>query len=221
MAFPTTGQLPPVAHSLIYGPAKIGKTRSIITAPTPLICSVDKGLESIRDANLPYHPVNSYADYIKFEQMIGQGCAQGHQSVFLDDLTELAEMFLAERKPHHKNLMQAYGELNDEMMRVIRFWRAQTTFTSIIICKQERIKEEATGLMLYAPEIPGKAVAPKLPYLFGTVLHMELYTDPETGTVSEVVRCKKNDQCDAGDRSGKLAPIEFVNWTNLINKMLT
>ena len=196
----TTADIAPVNHCLIYGPAKIGKTRSIATAPNPVICSADEGLLSVKAANLPYHPVRTYQDYLAFEKAAAAGELNGFDTVALDDLTEIANVFLVAEKPKHKNLMQAYGALNDEMMRVVRFWRQQTGFTSVIICKQERIKDESTGGLIYAPDIPGKAVAPQLAYLFGSVYHMEHWTDPATQQTHEVFRCKRNMQYDAGDR---------------------
>jgi hypothetical protein len=217
----STNTVTPVSHCLIYGPAKSGKTRLIPTAPQPVICSSDAGLASIREHNLPFHEVQTYSDYLVFEQAATKGELNGFETVAIDDLTEIAYLFIQEERPKHKNLMQAYGALNDEMMRVIRFWRNQSAFTAVIICKQERIKDESTGGLIYAPMIPGKAVAPQLPYLFGSVYHTEEWTDPTTQAVHEVVRCKRNAQYDAGDRSGKLNEIEFANLKDIFAKVLS
>ena len=217
----TTNDVALVNHCLIYGPAKVGKTRSIATAPSPVICSADEGLASIRSANIPFHHCRNYDDYLLFEQAATNGELNAFSTVAIDDLTEIANMFLVQEKPKHKNLMQAYGALNDELMRVIRFWRQQLAFTAVIICKQERIKDETTGGLIYCPAIPGRAVAPQLPYLFGSVYHMEDWTDPSTQQVHDVFRCKRNAQYDAGDRSGKLNEIEFANLTNVFTKVLS
>jgi len=217
----TTASLTPVNHCLIYGRAKTGKTRAIATAPAPVICSTDAGLESIRQYGIPFHPVTEYSQYLEFEKAAAAGQFANYHTVALDDLTELAEIYLREEKPKHKNGMQAYGALNDEMMRVVRFWRNQSAFTSVLICKQERIKDESTGGLIYAPQIPGKAVAPMLPYLFGSVYHMEVYTNPQTQETMEVFRTKQNSQYDAGDRSGKLAELEPANLTHVFTKVLS
>jgi len=221
LRFQGTGTLSPVNHCLVYGRAKTGKTRCIPTAPNPVICSTDAGLESIRAFNLPFHPVLQYSDYLAFEQAATTGQLNQYDTVAIDDLTELAEIYLREEKPKHKNGMQAYGALNDEMMRVVRFWRAQKAFTSVLICKQERIKDESTGGLIYAPKIPGQAVAPMLPYLFGSVYHMESYTNPQDQSVMEVFRTKSNPQFDAGDRSGKLAELEPANLDYIFKKVLS
>lgn len=221
LSLETTSSLSPVNHCLVYGRAKTGKTRLIATAPNPVICSTDEGLVSIREYNIPYKKIVRYADYLAFEQAAASGQLDQFDTVAIDDLTELAEIFLVEEKPKHKNLLQAYGALNDEIMRVVRFWRHREKFTTVLICKQDRIKDESTGGLIYAPLIPGKAIAPMLPYLFGSIFHMETWTDPQSGQVHEVLRCKSNSQYDAGDRSGKLGELELANLTQIFNKVLS
>lgn len=217
----TTANELPVNHCLVYGRAKSGKTRLIATAPNVVICSTDEGLSSIRQHNLPFVRVTTWAEYLAFEKAVIRGELSQFQTVAIDDLTELANIFLVNERPKHKNLLQAYGALNDEMMRVIRFWRNRQDLTSVIICKQERIKDESTGGMIYSADIPGKAVAPQLPYLFGSVYHMEEWIDPATNQRHEVLRCKQNPQFDAGDRSGKLNELEPANLTHIFAKVLS
>jgi hypothetical protein len=182
---------------------------------------MDEGLSVLRSSNLPFHRCTTFNDYLVFENAAKTGDLNKFDTVCLDDLTELAELFLVTEKPKHKNLMQAYGALNDEMMRIIRFWRNQTNFIVVMICKQERIKDESTGGLIYAPCIPGKAVAPMLPYLLGSVYHMEEWIDPKTQIGTGVLRCKRNSQYEAGDRSGKLAELELANLNNIFTKSLS
>jgi len=193
----------------------------IPTCDNPVICSTDEGLSSIREHNLPFHRCVTWGNYLQFEEAAKVGQLNEFGTVVIDDLTELAELFLVLEKPKHKNLMQAYGALNDEMMRVIRFWRSQTAYIVVLICKQERIKDESTGGLIYGPCIPGKAVAPMLPYLLGSVYHMEEYIDPTTQVKQEVLRCKRSSQYEAGDRSGKLAELELANLKNIFAKSLS
>lgn len=214
----TTSVCKALNHCLIYGRAKSGKTRLAPTAPKPFIVSTDAGLSSIREYDLPFHNVKAHKDYLLVEQAFQKGELSNYQTLIIDDLTELAEIFLTERKPHYKNLKQAYGDLNDEMMRVIRFWRCQEQITVVFICKEEKTKDEYTGAITYGPCIPGKAVSPMLPYLLGSVYHMEIWTDPATGKNHEVLRCKQNNQYEAGDRSGKLGELEFPNLSSIFAK---
>lgn len=207
-------------HCLIYGQAKTGKTRLIPTAPNPIVCNADNGLSSIREHNLPFVNCFDWAAVMEFSKWILESKeANQFETVFFDDLTEIAEQFLVKEKPKHKNLMQAYGELNDSMMKFVRDMRNSPTKNIVFICKQERIKDETTGGLIYSPAIPGKAVAPMLPYLWGEVYHMESWTDPTTNVRHEVLRTKGNDQYVAGSRSGKLGEIEFANLGAIFQKV--
>ena len=219
-----TAQVLLTPHCLLYGAAKSGKTRAAATAPNPFFVSSDQGLSSIRERGLPYTVINNWNDTCQFLKWLESSAeAKRYHTIVIDDLSEIAEQFLVEEKPKHKNTMQAYGRLNDEMMMLVRRLRAITSNFIITICKQERIKDEMTGGMIYAPMIAGKAVAPMLPFLSGEVYHMESWTNPETGTAYEVVRTKRDPigQYEAGSRCGKLTDIEFADFTQIFQKMLS
>lgn len=218
----TTANQTLLNHCLVYGPAKSGKTRLALTAPNPVILNTDNGLSVLREHSVPtFDATQTYDQYLQFENAAKAGQLNQFDTVIVDDLTELAQIYLTKVKPDHKNLMQAYGALNDEMMRVIRFWRNQSYYTVVFLCKQEKVKDEMTGGMIYGPLIPGKAVQQMLPYLVGSVYQMTTYTDPATQAVHEVLRCKRNNQYDAGDRSGRLSEFEFANLAAVFQKALS
>ena len=174
----------------------------------------------MREENLPFHRVIKYADYKAFETAAVQGQLNQVETVIFDDLTELADIFLFEEKPKHKNLQQAYGKLNDEMLRVIKLWRSFTNFKVVFLCKQERVKDEMTGGMIYGPNIPGKAIPQMLPYLVGNVYNSFLWTNPENPNAAPIpcLRCRRDNQYDAKDRSGKLDPVEPFNLAHIFAK---
>jgi hypothetical protein len=218
----TTQALRAQTHCLIYGPAKSGKTRLALTAPNPIICDMDKGLSSIREANLPYIACPTFTAYMAFHRWVCTSPeAKPFQTIIIDDLTELAELFLVDEKPKHKNLMQAYGALNDTMMLLIRELRALPDRNVVLLCKQEKIKDESTGALIYGPKIPGQAVGPMLPYLMGEVYHIEKWTDPNTKQTHDVLRTQRDNSVDAGSRSGKLGVFEFANLTNIFAKVMS
>jgi hypothetical protein len=220
----STATVQPTTHCLLYGPSKCGKTRALATAPNPIICSTDDGLSSIRDKNLPFVDVRSWAQLLEFRKWLkGSAEAKQFQTICFDDLTEIAEQFLVAEKPQHKNLMQAYGRLNDEMMLFIRELRDIRGQNVIFTCKQDRIKDEITGGLIYSPMIPGKAVQPMLPYLVGEVYHMEQWVDPASKIAYEVFRTKRDpmNQYDAGSRSGRLSEIEFADFSAIFAKVMS
>ena len=208
-------------HCLVYGPAKIGKTYLATTAPTPFVLDMDQGVSCLKGLHIPYGNITTWAEWLDaYQWVISSAEAKKYDTIFVDDLTELAELFLVMEKPRHKNLMQAYGALNDTMMRTIRSLRQITDRTIVFNCKQDKIKDELVGGMIYGPMIPGKAVAPMLPYLVGEVYHLFLWQDDKGAThrCFHTARDATN-QFDAGSRSGKLAPIEFAHLGNIFTKV--
>lgn len=220
----TTASVQVTTHCLIYGPAKSGKTRLLATAPNPIICSSDDGLSSIRESDIPFVAVRNWKETQDFVTWaINSQEAKRFHTICFDDLTEICEQFLVEERPRHKNTMQAYGRLNDEVMLLIRRLREIRGQHVVLIAKQERIKDELTGGMLYSAMIPGKAVQSTLPYLIGEVYHMEQWVDPQSKIAYEVLRTKRDpaNQYDAGSRSGKLGEIEFANLTAIFQKVMS
>lgn len=207
-------------HCIVYGPAKIGKTRLIPTCDTPVVCSCDEGLMSIRQHNIPFVRATNWDQIAEFIAWVKSGGAKQFKTIVFDDLTELASLWLVKHLPRYKDGRQAYGDLADELLAFIRAMRIYQGSTIVWLCKQERIQNDRMEL-IYSPMIPGRATAPLLAYLVGQIYHMELWTDPNTNQVHEVLRCKRTNEIEAGDRSGKLAEIEFANLGAIIAKVLS
>lgn len=146
--------------------------------------------------------------------------AQQFKTIVFDDLSEMAALYLIKALKANKDGRKAYGQMGEEILAFLRKMRELKTHTIVIICKEERVQNER-GELLYSPMIPGRAVQPLLPYLLGQIYHMESWTDPATNQVHEVVRCKRSDQVEAGDRSGKLAELEMANLGAIIQKVMS
>jgi hypothetical protein len=137
-----------------------------------------------------------------------------------DDLTEMASLYLVMALKATKHGQQAYGAMADEILAFIRRVRTLQNHTVVLLCKEERVQTEK-GELLYSPMIPGRAVQPLIPYLVGQIYHMESWTDPATGQSHEVLRCKRNDRIEAGDRSGKLSELEIADLGAINRKVMS
>lgn len=222
MQIQTTDKVKVSTHCLVYGPPKSGKTRLIPTCPAPIVCDTDDGLSSVRQHSIPFVKCRSWAEVQEFVRwVLGSKETKDFKTVIYDDFTEMAELFLMAEKPKHKNLMQAYGELNDTMMAFIRDMRKVEGKHIVFICKQDRIQDMSTGALIYAPYVPGKAIPQMLPYLLGEVYHMETWTNPQDQSVYEVLRCKANVQFSAGSRSGKLNDLEMADLGAIFQKIVS
>lgn len=218
----STNTVPVKPHCVVHGPAKSGKTRLIPTLEAPLICSVDAGLASIRHHNIACVECDTWDQVVEFNRFVFSDSAEKNQfkEFVYDDLTEAAGLYLVKCMLANKDGRKAYGQMGEEMMAFFRAIRELKTQIAVLLCKEERIQNEK-GELLYSPMLPGKALQPMVPYMFGQIYHMETYTDPATKVVSEALRCKRNDRVEAGDRSGKLGEIEWADLGAINRKVMS
>lgn len=192
----------------------------IPTLDRPVICSTDQGLASIREHNLPFKECKTYEDVREFVAWIKTPDAQQFATIVFDDFSEICAIYLKKALAANKDGRQAYGQMADEMLALLRELRDVNTHTVVLICKEERIQNQNLALV-YSPMVPGKAVQPLIAYLFGQVYRMETYTDPQTRQSYPVIRCQKNDTCEAKDRSGKLGELEQAHLGQIIAKVMS
>ena len=192
----------------------------IPTCNAPVVCDTDGGLASIREHTIPFKQCRSYDEVTEFKNWLNSAEARQFKTAVFDDFSEICAMYLKKALSTTKDGRQAYGAMSDEMMAFLRSIRDITTHTVVLICKEDRIQNQNMALV-YAPMVPGKAMQPMLPYLIGQVYRMETYTDQASNQTYPVIRCQKNDYCEAKDRSGKLAEIESAHLGNIIAKVMS
>ncbi|MCP4468898.1 MAG: ATP-binding protein [Halieaceae bacterium] len=206
--------------ALVHGPAGAGKTVLCATGQMPtLIISAEGGLLSIQDApdNIDTVEVGSIDQIREVYSMLEQG--SDYKLVCLDSLTEIAEVVLAYEKGQTKDPRQAYGALIDEMGHLVRAFRDLPAYHVLMTSKQERIKDENNGSMLYIPSMPGSKVAQQLPYWFDLVFAYRVEKNPEGETV-RWLQTERDGQHEAKDRSGKLDDFEVPDMAVIISKIL-
>ena len=224
MTLQSTKNLPVQTTVLIYGAAKIGKTWLATQCPSPVIACIDRGVSSLREFDLPFDTINSFADLNDrfFNDCLTAPYKKQFKTIIIDDLCALADMFLVAEKPRHKDPRKAYFELSDAILAFLHKFNTlaeQHGYFVVYLCKETKVVEAMTGLTLTAPMVPGKAIGPMLPYLVGEVWHMELWLDPTDNQLKRVFRTKRNNAVDAGSRYGKFGELEYANLTSLFERM--
>lgn len=204
---------------LVHGPAGAGKTTLIQTLPNPLILSAEGGLLSLAGVSLHTIEIGSIAEFDEAYQF----CAYSEHmnqfdSVAIDSLSEIAEKCLSAEKQVNKDPRKAYGNTQDLILDRVRWFRDLLGKHVYFSCKQDRIKDDTTGITIYGPKMPGQQMGPALPYLFDEVFSME--TAVHEGQEYRFLRTKRGLQYDAKDRSGKLDEFEQPNLTTVIEKIL-
>lgn len=220
---------------VIYGRSGMGKTMLTATCPAPVLISAERGLLSLKRDNIervwgvntpgitydiPVIEINNIDDLIAAEEWCRTNAqAQQFQTVVLDSITEIAEVVLANAKKQVKDPRQAYGELIEKMTHTIKSFRDLAGKHVLLLAKEERSKDEGTGLTLAGPSMPGAKMGPATPYLTDEVFQIAVGKNPDNSTY-RYLRTQPDFSADAKDRSGALSEIEFPHIGQLIGKIL-
>jgi hypothetical protein len=202
-----------------YGASGTGKTLSCATAPDPFVVSAEAGALSLARWPIPGAIVHSLCDLEEvYRWVVGSAEARRFATVCVDSSTEIGEVILHETLPRYKDGRLAYTEVNDKMMTLLRAFRDIQGKHVYITAKEEWTKDEASGVMRFAPMMPGKKLSQQLPYLFDEVFRLAVVRSPE-GARAYVYHTQADYNFEAKDRSGVLAPIEQPNLTAIIDKI--
>lgn len=203
---------------LIYGAAGSGKTTLIRTLPTPVVLSAEGGLLSLHGSDIPYIEITNL-DELKeaYSWLADSEEAKQFQSVALDSISEIAEVILNAEKKEAKDPRQAYGAMQEQMADIIRAFRDIPGRNVYVSAKLEKNQDEM-GRVLYSPSMPGNKMAQSLPYFFDEVLALRIEKDAD-GVTQRALMCDSDGLWQAKDRSGKLAPWEAPDLSEIISKI--
>lgn len=202
---------------LVHGPAGAGKTRlCATTGGKPIILSAEGGLLSLAGSDIDVIEIGNMADLYEAYNFLKTDTQ--YDWVCLDSITEIAEIVLIAEKAKTNDPRKAYGELQVQMMEIMRHFR-DLPKNIYFAAKQEKTKDEVTGGMLYAPAAPGQKIGPAMPYLFDLVFALHSWKD-EAGVIQRAFQTQKDAQFDAKDRSGKLDMIEPPDLSLVYQKII-
>lgn len=205
---------------LVYGKAGRGKTTLCATAPNPIVFSAESGLLALSNYQVAYAEIRTIKDLQDaFAWAQSSTEARQFQTLCLDSLSEIAEVVLSNAKGQVKDPRQAYGELIEKMSMTIREFRDLPGYHVYMSAKQEMVKDDASGVALNMPSMPGNKLGQSLPYFFDEVFQLDIGKDPATQQTYRYLRTQPDFQNDAKDRSGRLDPIEYPDLGNIIKKI--
>ena len=203
---------------VVYGQAGAGKTSLIPTLPNPVIISAEGGLLSIQDANLPFIEITNMDELKETFMWVSQSAeAKGFESVAIDSISEIAEVVLAHEKRINKDGRAAYGEMQIQVIDIMRAFRDLRGKHVYFSAKAEKSQDE-TGRILYAPSMPGNKLSQQIPYLVDEVFALRVEKDAD-GVTHRALLCDSDGLWLAKDRSGKLASWEAPDLGAIITKM--
>lgn len=206
---------------VVYGGAGSGKTVLCATAPRPVILSAEKGLLSLKSHNLPYIEIVTYDQLVEAHAWVMNSAeAKQFDTICLDSVSEIGEVVLADLKKRHKDPRKAYGEVQEQMIALLRSFRDLEQKHVYFAAKEEALKDGLTGAITYGPMMPGTKLPQQLPYFFDEIFQLFVYTDPSTKEETRALRTAKDAQFVAKDRSGKLDPWEAPNLSDIFTKIM-
>lgn len=203
----------------VYGKAGRGKTLLATTAPNPFIISAEGGLLSLSRYNLPFVEVKTVQDLENLRAYFTTSNeAKQFQTVYLDSISEIAEVVLLNARAQVKDPRMAYGELLEKMTAVIRGFRDLQGFNVVMTAKQGYVTDSVTGVTMNAPALPGKQLNIDFPYFFDELFQIDIGATPE-GVQFRYLKCQPDFNNEAKDRSGSLSAMEEPHLGKLFNKI--
>lgn len=205
---------------VVYGGAGVGKTRLCSTAPKPIIISAESGLLSLRDVDVDFIEITSKRDLDDAYKALKD--SNDYETICIDSLSEICETLLDEFKPQHKDKRQAYGEMADAILPMLKKFRdiknKNVVFTSKLITKTD----EEGGKTWQELFIPGQVLPNQVPYLVD-----ELFCLQVDRKGAQVMQTAPDRMRFCKDRSGALEAMEKpesgeteLNLTDIFNKIL-
>ncbi len=209
----------------VYGMAGSGKTvLSATTGANTVILSAEAGLRSLKNAP---PEIKERLAVIQIKNLFDMGEAfvwlqSQRQSDWLviDSISEIAEVVLSTAKEGTKDPRGAYGDMADDMMKLIRALRDLPGYNVMMTAKMGRIKDDHTKITSYVPMLPGKQLTNQIPYMFDEILALRVEPHPETpGAFVRVLQTGRDLMYDCKDRSGSLALFEPADLAHIVAKM--
>lgn len=212
---------------LYYGPAGVGKTPLLQSAPRPLLVAVEPGMGSMRNAhNLPTADcINDLAkldDFFKW--LMGSYEVRNFDTIGLDSGSYIAELILREELSKKSKSgakvdgKAAYGEMSRRTYKYLFDLYALQHKHVYLTCKQGTATID--GMEMTVPYFPGKDLYSTVPGLYDNICQIGRFIIPGHGE-QRAIRCIGNMTTLARNRTGNLAELEPCDLTALFNKCMS
>ncbi len=217
--------------SIIFGAPGSGKTPLVASAPRPVLLATEPGLLSIRHVqNVPVWEAYTAPKIDEFlTWFFKSNETKNFDTLAIDSLSNMAELFLKAELERHKHGMQAYGALSQRVMAVCdELFYLQDKH--VVMLAKEGTRENGSSVVMAngvaeqvpilqkIPFFPGKDLNVKIPHLFDNVLHLDTVSITGMPGKHLALRTAKTERVFSRSRCGVFAEFEPPNLTDLFNK---
>lgn len=218
--------------ALIVGESGNGKTTLAHTLPhdQTLIVSAENGLLALKKHNVEIDvaeidPENTYGSITEvFEYLDKPETRKKYKYLFIDSLSEISELILAELKRDPKlndakNAFPLWNKYSERMTIITKCFRDYLGYSVIFTC-QNCFEKDGVALK-ETFNISGTGFVNSLKGMFDIILSYRVYPneDKDGEPIRKLVSCPVEAPLSK-DRSGLLDKYEDVDLSTLINKVL-
>lgn len=205
--------------SIIYGQAGTGKTPILNTAPKPLLLVTEPGMLSMKHSLIPTYPaftVDKIEDF--FRWFFSSNETKNFDTIGVDSVSQLCEIYLADAQNHNKHGQAAYGEMSKRVMEKLNGLYYFPQKHTYLICKEQML--EIQGVQTKRPYFPGRDLPVKIPHMFDEIIHLGIHNVPSMGQVKSF-QCNGTFDITARDRTGMLDQFEPPDFGALVRKCMS
>lgn len=200
--------------AVVYGAPGSAKTPLINTAPRPVLLATEPGLLSMKGSEVPTWEAYT-AERIDefFLWLFNSPETKNFDTICVDSISQVAEIYLQKALKTNKHGLQAYGEMARETMKQLRglyYTRYKHTY---LIAKESNVDGYKK------PYFDGKQLPVEVPHLYDEILHLGIHNVPSTGQVRSF-QCVGTMDILARDRTGSLSEFEFPDFGKLVAKAM-
>jgi len=209
------------AAILVVGPSGIGKTTLVKDLPEKetLIISMESGLLCLQGTNYPVVEVrtkdelNEICSFLQTSKL--------YKYIFIDSLTEMGQMILAELKQDPKladpkNSFLLWGKYAELVTAYVKFFR-DLDANVIMTCLEGSGEDGLEKICTF--NIPGASIKDNIKSWLDICLVYKIFQNDQKEKIRRLVTSQEEHSL-AKDRSGKLRPYEPPNLKDIFNKIL-
>lgn len=206
--------------SIIFGPPGSSKTPTVNTCPRPVLLATEPGLLSMRGSNVPTwlgYDVATIEEFFKW--FFGSEETKNFDTIAVDSITQMPEIYLLEAQKNNKHGLKAYGEMATNTMKHLRALY-YTKYKHTFLIAKEAVTNDENGFKMKRPHFPGQQLPVEIPHMYDAILHLAKHNVPSMGPTLSF-QCHGTVDIMCRDRTGSLSEYEPPNFAALVAKAMS